>query len=272
MKNITVIALFLILVFPFNVFSQGLSYSSVPAHEEGGYRTLLKKSGEYIWRADWSLDVNTSDESRPAELIENIYGKYNDSKDDIRCVVQSRLFLSKTPRVLGTVQVASSDKDEGIWQKNKIFNYTQKKLIARQFEHGKLVMERSSPFPDGPVFSADVLVAIFQGYDFEKAKPFSFYVYSSEGKLYNVTVRIIGKEKVSVPPGDFDCYKMELRPDLGLLNFVITPFLPKTYLWFTVSKPHLWMKYEGLESGLGTPYVIRELVWFNNGSISIGQR
>jgi hypothetical protein len=58
--------------------------------------------------------------------------------------------------------------------------------------------------------------------------------------------------------GDIDCYKVELVPHLGILNLV-KAFFPKTYLWFSVAPPHFWVKYEGLEEGLGTPQVVVDL-------------
>jgi hypothetical protein len=47
-------------------------------------------------------------------------------------------------------------------------------------------------------------------------------------------------------------------PHLGMLN-VIRPFLQKTYFWFTVAAPNNWIRYQGLESGPGTPEVVMEL-------------
>ena len=59
---------------------------------------------------------------------------------------------------------------------------------------------------------------------------------------------------------------MELILDLGLLNLLTKYFLPKTYMWFTVKEPHTWVKYEGLESGLGSPYVMMELIEFKSSN------
>ena len=47
-------------------------------------------------------------------------------------------------------------------------------------------------------------------------------------------------------------------PNLGVLN-LIRPFLAKTSFWYTVAAPHYWIRYQGPESGPGTPEVVLEL-------------
>ena len=61
-----------------------------------------------------------------------------------------------------------------------------------------------------------------------------------------------------MPAGEFECYKVELVPGLGVLN-LFRFAIPKAYFWFTVDPPHYWVRYEGLENGRGTPQVVMEL-------------
>jgi hypothetical protein len=46
------------------------------------------------------------------------------------------------------------------------------------------------------------------------------------------------------------------------VDYLSRRILPKTYLWFTVKEPHFWVKYEGLESGFASPYVVMEITEF----------
>src|SRR5262249_17069882 len=87
---------------------------------------------------------------------------------------------------------------------------------------------------------------------------FPAYLLSNEPKLYNVTFENRGKEHVKTPAGEFDAYKIEIVPHLGVLN-VVRPFVPKTFMWFTVAAPHFWVRFEGPEAGVGTPEVVMEL-------------
>jgi hypothetical protein len=82
------------------------------------------------------------------------------------------------------------------------------------------------------------------------------------------------KEKVNVPAGDSECYKMEVTPDAtpmlrnvpisvpdGLIKTMTQQFMPSIYRWFLVEEPHYLVKYEGFRC-MGTPEkpVIAELV------------
>lgn len=84
------------------------------------------------------------------------------------------------------------------------------------------------------------------------------HILSNEPKLYNIKLEMRGREMVKTPAGEFECFKIELVPQLGALNLVRS-FLPKEYFWFSVEPSHFWVKYEGLEEGLGTPQIMMEL-------------
>jgi hypothetical protein len=81
--------------------------------------------------------------------------------------------------------------------------------------------------------------------------------FTREDKVYSLTLHYKGTEKITVPAGTFECYKLEMTVDLGLLG-IVSAFVPKTYFWYR-AKDQQWIKYEGLESGLGTPYIVMQL-------------
>ena len=93
---------------------------------------------------------------------------------------------------------------------------------------------------------------------FDPPRPFSAHLLTNAPTLYAVTLEPRGRGRVKTPAGEFECYKVELVPHLGLLN-LFQVFAPKSYFWFTVAPPHVWVRYQGPESGLGTPQVIMEL-------------
>ena len=86
----------------------------------------------------------------------------------------------------------------------------------------------------------------------------SIHLFTNEPHLYEAKLELRGRERVKTPAGDYECYKLELVPQLGALN-VFRTFLPKAYFWFTVAPPHFWVRYEGPENGAGTPHVTMEL-------------
>jgi len=81
---------------------------------------------------------------------------------------------------------------------------------------------------------------------------------SNEPKIYSVTLENRGKERVKTSAGEFECYKLEVVPHVGMLN-VFRAFFPKAYFWFTVAPPHFWVKYEGPQDGPGTPDIVMQL-------------
>jgi len=252
----------LLISFPLIAYSQDLSQLKISATEEGAYRTLLKKSGKVIWQASWSVNKTNKDGKDIVKITERGNGKYNDSSQDISWITETSLIAGKNPLILETIRTASDSGNNEIWRRNKIFDYSNRKLIAEQFEYGKLKKKKTARLPETITFTSDILAIILRGYNFGTQEPFDFYIFSSEAKLFKIQAQKIGTETVRVPAGDFECYKMELILDLGPANLLTKHFLPKTYMWFTKKPPHYWVKFEGLESGIGSPYVVMELIKF----------
>lgn len=94
-------------------------------------------------------------------------------------------------------------------------------------------------------------------FPFETSREETYHLYTHEPSIYELFVKNRGKERVEVGGRTVDCYKLEMVFNLGLLN-VINVFIPKFYLWYDVAPPHFFVRYEGLESGIGTPYVVIE--------------
>jgi len=248
------------ILFPLIAYSQDLSQLKISATEEGAYRTLLKKSGKVIWKAHWSVNKTSKDGKDIIKITEMGNGKYNDSPQDISWIMETSLITGKNPLILETIRIASDSGNNELWRRNKIFDYSNKRLIAEQFEYGELKKRKTARLPATITFTSDILAIILRGYNFETPEPFDFYIFSSEAKLFRIQAQMIGTETVRVPAGELECYKMGLILDLGVANLVTKYILPKTYMWFSKKPPHYWVKFEGLESGIGSPYVVMELL------------
>lgn len=94
-------------------------------------------------------------------------------------------------------------------------------------------------------------------YPFEEEKDLDFHLLTHAPALYKMNMKYKGKEGLIIGNRKVECYRLEMLPDLGLLNF-LRIFYPKTYFWVETKPPHYFVRYEGLESGLGTPYVVLE--------------
>jgi hypothetical protein len=99
-------------------------------------------------------------------------------------------------------------------------------------------------------------------YPFEEKRDFIFPMMTNEPRVYMMTVKYAGEESLLIGKQMVACYKLQMVPDLGSLN-IFGSFVPKTFFWYSKAEPHLFMRYEGLESGLGTPYIVIERLELN---------
>jgi len=105
----------------------------------------------------------------------------------------------------------------------------------------------------------ELLGLALANYPFDEKREFSFHLLTNEPKIYPMTIKYIGEEPVAINGKEIAAHKIQMIPDLGALN-IFGAFVPKTYFWFTKEKPHDFLRYEGLESGMGTPYIVIETV------------
>ena len=108
------------------------------------------------------------------------------------------------------------------------------------------------------ILAIEGLAGVLRFANVPRSGSLSAHVMTNEPEVYKVSFEWRGEENVKTPAGEFHCYKVEMVPHLGVLN-LLRPFLQKTYFWFTVAAPHNWVRYEGYESGPGSPEVVMAL-------------
>ena len=59
-----------------------------------------------------------------------------------------------------------------------------------------------------------------------------------------------GEEKITVPAGTFDCYRLEVAPDVvdlvgPVIGFFANRFVPKVTIWVDKENTHRLVKYRG---------------------------
>jgi len=103
----------------------------------------------------------------------------------------------------------------------------------------------------------EILGAALANYPFAEKRDLLFHLLTNEPKIYPMTVKYIGMENLKLGEKTVACHKIQMIPDLGALN-IFGAFVPKTYFWYKTDEPYDFIRYEGLESGLGTPYIVIE--------------
>lgn len=105
--------------------------------------------------------------------------------------------------------------------------------------------EEIKNYPDG--YNGIILTFSLRGFPFGKqdeiklklTPPFKYNLPIWAWKMWKSYAKLLGVEKVTVPAGTFDCYKLEIGASGGLVG----RFTSKYYLWFTKEPPHYFVKY-----------------------------
>jgi hypothetical protein len=149
--------------------------------------------------------------------------------------------------------IITNDQGEIIENVEKFYHRESKKVTCTV--NGKV---KEFEFKENMVDKQNLAVWLMT-YPFEKKKDLDFHLLTHAPAMYKMNMKYKGKERIKIGNSEVDCYKLEMLPDLGLLNFMRV-FFPKTYFWYEVEPPHNFVRYEGLESGLGAPYVVIEVI------------
>jgi hypothetical protein len=103
----------------------------------------------------------------------------------------------------------------------------------------------------------ELLGTCLMNYPYTRKSDLEFHMMTNEPSHYKMTMQNKGIETVKINGKNIECYKLQMIPDLGFLG-IFAPLVPKTYFWYKVEAPHEFVRYEGLESGLNTPYIVME--------------
>ena len=232
--------------------------AEVPLEERGSYVVSDKKSGKELWRASWDFRV----EGLEMVLVEKGIGFYGGAREPVAWEAKTRTAANNPGQFL---------------QSNRIFTDPASKQVKRTIERRYHELERTLEVsstgvdPSGPakvkqwrvkerLALPETMGLLFRHQLGQGRKSFSMILVTAEPARYKATATVRGRESVTVPAGTYECVKVEMVLHLGLLGILGKVFIPKTYMWHTAQMPHHWIKYEGLESGLGSPYVVAERV------------
>ncbi|MEX0999253.1 MAG: hypothetical protein WD000_04765 [Thermodesulfobacteriota bacterium] len=262
-KYITVI-LTILISFGISSLAEPFKVPPIMPNEKGTIVTEYKDGG-LRWKADWKTEVYVENGETKFKLVLNAKG------------VTSPFSLEMTWRSVSIWK--AEDEFIPLESDTKIKNLSGyvAMIDKKKFNHKKdtAVFEREdlqldsykrthyditsdTLIVEGIVYALRTLP--FGTNNIVKAK-----ILSNEPELYNVEFQQRGIEKIKTVDGEIECYKVEVVPKLGVLG-VLKVFFPKTYFWFTVDAPHKWVRYEGLENGVGTPEVIMNVTNFKDAS------
>jgi len=187
--------------------------------EETGYSTITWHTRDRNGRPVYEIILDSGEQKQ---------AKYVVNKCDLRLVWSHIVRITEDGRSEVTIEV--KDKHQYL-----------------TFDLGKKCKDKKiDNHPDG--YNGMVLAFCLRGFPFGRQKevkirltpPFKpktpFWVW----KMWKSYARFLGEERVTVPAGTFDCYKLEVAASGGLIK----RFSSEYYFWYTKEPPHRFVKYQ----------------------------
>ncbi len=144
-----------------------------------------------------------------------------------------------------------------------------------QSPNGRIIKEEITYFDDpGHPFPPDLnhffsLPMAIRGLDFENKESNDLQIwFSSHFTPWKMNIIVEDREKITVPAGEFECYRVRLEPDLKAIFHqwywvarMINRWIPNFYYWFDVNEPYPMVKFVGRFGPVGfSPQQVHELV------------
>jgi len=228
---------------------------SVPA--DSGAVVVSGKSGAPRWTANWTMEPFERDGRKAVRFTERGQGHVSPFSEEIRWSLEAIWSAENGLQPLEAEKIITTSTGVRLATERKQFDHKKGTVrFERQSSGGRSEVKSLSIPPD--TLAIEGIAGVLRFLAFDRTAPFAAHLLSNEPRLYSVTFEARGKERVKTPAGEFEAYKLEMVPHVGLLN-VFRSFFPKAFFWFSVAPPHFWVRYEGPENGPGTPEIVMEL-------------
>jgi hypothetical protein len=229
--------------------------ASIPA--EKGTVVVFETNGKPRWSANWTMQPATVNGQKAVKFTEEGKGNYDSYPPNITWTTESVWLAGSAFQPLSVDKVVRDSNGATLTTEQKAFDLTKNVIrLTRTVANGR--QETKTLQAPSDTLAADGLAGILRSLPFGENRNFPAHLLSNEPKIYDVTFEPRGRERVRTAVGEFDCYKIEVVPHLGVLN-VAKIFIGGTYFWFSAGEPHFWVKYEGYENGIGSPRIRMEL-------------
>jgi hypothetical protein len=231
-----------------------------PPLGEGDHGSVVTydKNGAVRWSARWTMDPVTREGRSLVQFTEQGSGRYHPFRQPVQWSLESEWIYSDRYSPLRYHMTYRSEAGEMLATESVEFDWERGVArVRRDDRSGNRDADETIEVPPDTL-TPDGLATALRTLPFDDPAPVTVHLLTLEPNLYKVTFRIAGRETVSVPAGDFECYRVRMDVHLGFLR-IFRVFLPDTDFWMTVEPPHFWVRYSGLESGRGSPEVVRAL-------------
>jgi uncharacterized protein DUF3108 len=235
------------------------------ANSEKGTTTASLKGGATRWKTEWTMDRQGGQGQRTVRFTEKGAGRYSGFDQEVRWNTETTWTSGEAFRPSKIERTVTDVAGKPLLRELKSFDFAKGTVVIERdnLSTGQK-SQRSLKIP-ADTLSVDGIAAALRSLPFDRSQPVEVHLLSNEPKLYEVSLEMRGRERVRTPAGQFECYKVEIVPALGVLK-LFGFMVPNAYFWFTVDAPHYWVRYEGPENGRGTPQIVMELASFEQSN------
>jgi hypothetical protein len=226
------------------LFLQGASWAAAEkenfpdGHNVEKYRyEAIPAGGEASHRE--SVEVKWIDESSGFEYISRTISP--EKIEDITIHTEGQ------GRFISALRTTSSPQNEKIEQE-KVWTADDKVYIEKGT--GEEKKRKDFELPKDKLLAVDgSLLVLLRFFPFNQGKEWKVFMVDFSGYTVTVTIRQEDIEKVVVPAGEFECYRIEIVADLPI-------FHPKVINWVSTRKPNFLVKYQGKQGPFTPSYII----------------
>jgi hypothetical protein len=241
MKVRYVATLLLLLLVP----SRGLAVPDAIANGPAGrshvetYRYGAVAAGKETDREE--IELNLSFEEDSSAYASTIVSVKSDERISIEMSKEGQLIsgersLRRSP---------GGPTEEKIWRDGKTAYVEQTSGSDRKIKHLDI--------PEGKTLALEgSLIILLRFFPYDSATRWDLFMIDFSGRSVTATARQAGIERITVPAGEFSCYRMEVL----VHTFILSPTI---VCWVTTEKPHFVVKSEG-KRGIFTPKYITTLI------------
>jgi len=228
--------------------------------EGGTYRARDLQSGEPLWEERWTL----KQEARGARSVVHLEEQGQGIRDR---TMPTRWTLTMTIDLWGPAPRVSSTKE--VWdlagqpvaveERTLEYGSGTGSLRIRDPRTGEATSRAFRVTTE--TVTPEFLPAMLRLLPATPDQQMQLDLVTHSGSVLGLQARIVGQERVEVPAGTYDCFKVELVPT-GITGLLARVLLPKLFMWHAVAAPHIWIKFQGPAAGVGSPEIVRELTEF----------
>jgi len=205
-----------------------LFHPDIPDREELIYREM--KDGEDSWGTFTDIVRKAQEQGKNVYMINSL------GENKINMVLKTS--------DMKPIMVDSTYKyKEGIFRFKKDYRKKEVHIVGYETK-----LDKTIKIPKN-IYDEDSLFYVLRGLPFKINKKVTFNIFYAEPDeigVVGVYAKVVSKENIIVPAGEFTCYKIEI----GLTGIESLFYKEKYYFWFNTQNPHYLIKYSSTEGEL----------------------